>query len=205
MIFLGVDALVGVENDRSPEVLEPMTLRAGLVPLLLTFSLAALPLGAVNAQSASGKAGAKRDYWCCDPMPPQQWRREPMGPMFRSRILRQRTFMQGRIPKFYTRLKNPLPVTAENVAGGRALYEKHCETCHGAKGLGSGQSEKGLTPSPALLAFMIKLPETVDPYLMWTIADGGKPFGTDMPAFKNVLTADQIWQIITYMRSGFRG
>jgi len=125
--------------------------------------------------------------------------------MFRSRILRQRTFMQGRIPKFYTHLKNPLPRTAGNVDSGRMLYIKHCETCHGTKGLGSGESEKGLAPSPALLAFMIKLPESVDPYLMWTIAEGGKPFGTDMPAFKNVLTADQIWQIITYMRSGFRG
>jgi mono/diheme cytochrome c family protein len=42
-------------------------------------------------------------------------------------------------------------------------------------------------------------------YLMWTIAEGGKPFDTDMPAFKNLLTAKQIWQIITYMRAGFPG
>jgi mono/diheme cytochrome c family protein len=43
----------------------------------------------------------------------------------------------------------------------------------------------------------------VDEYLLWTISEGGKPFDTDMPAFKDVLTPEEIWQVIAFMRAGF--
>jgi hypothetical protein len=153
--------------DCLPEIAAlAMIPRTTLTLLLLILAFAALPLGEANAQSKSGKSGPERGYWCCFPMPPHRWAPEPMGPMFRSRILRQLTFMQGRIPKYYTRLKNPLAPTAESIGSGRVLYGKLCETCHGSKGLGSGETAKGLAPSPALLAFMIKLPESVDPYLV---------------------------------------
>jgi mono/diheme cytochrome c family protein len=181
-----------------------MHLRTVLTVLFAAGLAALLATDAAEAQSGSGGSGAKGDYWCCGPMP-RGWRREPMGPMFRSRILRQRTFMQGRYPPFYRGLKNPLPKSPANVATGRALYKGHCETCHGVKGLGAGESARGLTPSPAMLAFLIRLPETADSYLMWTIAEGGLRFGTAMPAFKHRITFDQIWQIVTYMRAGFPG
>jgi mono/diheme cytochrome c family protein len=64
-------------------------------------------------------------------------------------------------------------------------------------------SDLALYPSPALLAHLIRMPDTVDEYLLWAISDGGKPFGTKMPAFKDALTEEQIWQIVTYMRAGF--
>jgi len=171
------------------------------VPTVLLAAVAAVVLSA-GSVSAESRSGQNNDYWS-DGKPPRGWGREPMGPMFRSRIQRQRAFMQGRYPAFYKGLKNPLPKSATNVALGRGLYQLHCETCHGAKGLGAGESAKGLTPSPALLAFMVKLRSSVDPYLMWTMAEGGRPFRTEMPAFKNRLTANQIWQIVTYMRAGF--
>lgn len=60
-----------------------------------------------------------------------------------------------------------------------------------------------VNPSPALLAYMIQMPMSVDEYLMWSIAEGGKAFGTDMPVFKEKLASDEIWQIIAYMRAGF--
>jgi mono/diheme cytochrome c family protein len=180
-----------------------MIVRPFSVVLIAALAATLISADAAHAQSNSGKSGVKGDYWRHAPVPPGGWGREPMGPMFRSRILRQRTFMEGRYPAFYKGLKNPLRKTARNVALGRGLYQLHCETCHGAKGLGAGESAKGLAPSPSLLAFMIKLPESVDPYLMWTIAEGGRPFGTEMPAFKNRLSATQIWRILVYMRSGF--
>jgi mono/diheme cytochrome c family protein len=39
--------------------------------------------------------------------------------------------------------------------------------------------------------------------MVWTISEGGALFGTDMPAFKNTLSRDDIWRIVTYMRAGF--
>jgi mono/diheme cytochrome c family protein len=46
-------------------------------------------------------------------------------------------------------------------------------------------------------------PIAIDPYLLWTISDGGGTFGTKMPAFKDVLSKQQIWQIVAYLRAGF--
>jgi hypothetical protein len=31
------------------------------------------------------------------------------------------------------------------------------------------------------------MPYAVDTYLLWAIAEGGEPFGTQMPAFKDTL------------------
>ena len=59
-----------------------------------------------------------------------------------------------------------------------------------------------LTPSPALLAYLVQQPIAVDQYLLWSISEGGRKFDTAMPAFKDVLTQDQIWQIIAYLRAG---
>jgi mono/diheme cytochrome c family protein len=50
---------------------------------------------------------------------------------------------------------------------------------------------------------MIDIPRSVDEYLLWTISEGGVQLGTEMPAFKEVLTEQQIWQIVIYMRAGF--
>ena len=85
------------------------------------------------------------------------------------------------------------------------LYAKHCASCHGSTGRGDGEAGKALSPSPALLAHMIRSPIAVDEYLFWTISEGGTQFDTDMPAYKDKLEADEIWKIIAFMHSGFPG
>jgi mono/diheme cytochrome c family protein len=89
------------------------------------------------------------------------------------------------------------------VKEGSMLYQKHCAVCHGAEGMGDGEAGKSLNPSPALLAYLVQRPQSVDEYLVWTISDGGKAFGTAMPAFKGTLAEEEIWKIITFMRAGF--
>jgi hypothetical protein len=69
--------------------------------------------------------------------------------------------------------------------------------------LGNGDLAQALSPSPALLAYLIQQPFAIDQYLLWSISEGGKQFGTAMPAFKDVLTEQQIWQIVAYLRAGF--
>jgi mono/diheme cytochrome c family protein len=69
--------------------------------------------------------------------------------------------------------------------------------------MGDGEVAKSLSPSPALLAHMIQMPMSVDEYMLWSISDGGAALGTAMPAYKDVLTKDEIWEIVTYMRAGF--
>jgi mono/diheme cytochrome c family protein len=69
--------------------------------------------------------------------------------------------------------------------------------------MGDGEAGKSLTPSPALLAWMIQRPVAVDEYLLWTISEGGTEFKTGMPAFKDTLSREEIWKIVAYMRAGF--
>ncbi|MHA1536693.1 MAG: c-type cytochrome [Alphaproteobacteria bacterium] len=180
-----------------------MSLKTYAIGLTLILASSALSLEWVQASSHKSETGAGRDYWRGRPMHPRSWGMEPMGPMFRSRVLRQRTFMHSDIPQKYIRIRNPLPPTQATLRKGRGLYAGNCLSCHGGKGLGGGNAGKGLTPSPSILAFMVKQPTSVDAYLMWTIAEGGQRFGTDMPAFKAALKSDEIWSIITYMRAGF--
>jgi hypothetical protein len=39
--------------------------------------------------------------------------------------------------------------------------------------------------------------------LLWAIGEGGKQFDSEMPAFKDKLSRDDIWRVISYMRVGF--
>jgi mono/diheme cytochrome c family protein len=38
-----------------------------------------------------------------------------------------------------------------------------------------------------------------DPFIYWTVADGGSGLGTAMPAFKGRLSKDEIWQVTAYI------
>jgi len=108
------------------------------------------------------------------------------------------------IPAEYRDAKSPLKPTDADVKAGGILYAKNCASCHGNEGLGDGEAAKGLTPSPALLAYLIQRPRhSGDEYLLWTLSEGGKQFETDMPAFKDALARDEMWRIVAYMRAGF--
>lgn len=131
------------------------------------------------------------------------WGPGHMEPDMRQRMVRHWTFMHRGIPVVCSGARNPLSSDAQTIDEGRALYQEKCASCHGATGAGDGEQADTLNPSPALLAYMIQMPISVDEFMLWTISDGGAAFGTALPAFKDVLTKDQIWKIVTYMRAGF--
>ena len=107
------------------------------------------------------------------------------------------------MPAEYRGQTSTVAPTEATIREGATLYAENCASCHGPTGLGDGEAGRALNPSPALLAYMINMPMAVDEYLLWTISEGGKPLGTAMPAFKDSLTKEQIWQIIAFMRAGF--
>ncbi|MGH1420081.1 MAG: c-type cytochrome [Hyphomicrobiaceae bacterium] len=179
--------------------------RFGLKPLLtiaiaaLVFGLAPIPLSSAEPQ----KAPRGFDYWQPDWMVRELWGpgRMPKGMMVR--LLRHTTYMQYGVPDTYEGQKSTAISNAQTIAAGKSVYESHCAMCHGTDGLGGGKPENALAPSPALLAYMIRRPISVDEYLLWAISDGGEQFNTRMPAFKTTLSRDDIWNVIAYMRSGF--
>ncbi|MFV0295565.1 MAG: c-type cytochrome [Hyphomicrobiaceae bacterium] len=127
--------------------------------------------------------------------------RMPKGMM--TRILRHMTYMNYGVPEAYDGAKSTVLPSPQTTAAGGKLFAQHCQGCHGRDGLGDGDAANALSPSPALLAFMIRRPISVDEYLLWAISDGGAQFGSAMPAFKDTLKRDEIWKIIAYMRAGF--
>jgi mono/diheme cytochrome c family protein len=118
-------------------------------------------------------------------------------------MTRHEAFIKNGVPPAYRTGRNPTAKVPDTIREGGVLYAQNCASCHDASGLGHGEAGLALYPSPALLAHLIRMPDAVDEYLLWAISEGGKPFGTNMPAFKDALTEEQIWQIITYMRAGF--
>jgi len=44
---------------------------------------------------------------------------------------------------------------------------------------------------------------SVEGFVYWSIADGGAPIGSPMPAYKDVMTPKEIWSLIHFMRNGF--
>ena len=131
------------------------------------------------------------------------WSPGMMGPGQRTRMTRHLTFINEGVPPEYRGKQNLLAPTASVVRAGGMLYQQQCAACHGAEGMGDGDAANSVNPSPALLAYMIQRPQSVDEYLMWSISEGGKAFGTAMPVFKGKLSEENIWKIITFMRAGF--
>lgn len=160
--------------------------------------------GGVPAQTDDSPAKVPGfDYWQPDWMVRELWGpgRMPSGMMVR--LLRHTTFMQYGVPKEYEGQHSTVPPGAETIAAGRKVYAENCSSCHGPKGLGNGEAGRALSPSPALLAYMIRRPIAIDAYLLWSISEGGKRFGSEMPAFKEALARDDIWRVVAFMRAGF--
>lgn len=115
-------------------------------------------------------------------------------------MVRHHYAMMHGIDPNYASKTNPLEANARTIDSGRKLFEQNCARCHGPKGYGDGKDGESLDPRPANIAAASKMPMATDGYLYWTIAEGGAPLGTGMPAFGGVLKDDEIWKIITYLR-----
>lgn len=110
--------------------------------------------------------------------------------------------MMSGIPAPYNSLNNPLPRTRETVGRGAAVYDQSCASCHGATGEGDGEAGRNLSPPPGNLAWLSQMPMAQwDSFIYWTIAEGGGQFGTAMPAFKDVLSSDDIWAVTAYIQA----
>jgi mono/diheme cytochrome c family protein len=99
------------------------------------------------------------------------------------------------VPAEYAGLTNPLG--ADAAAAGAEVFRTNCEMCHGPQGHGDGPAGQSLEPRPGNLAQVQTKAE--DDYLFWRIHDG-KP-GTSMVAWKGILTDEQIWQAVAFLRT----
>jgi mono/diheme cytochrome c family protein len=100
---------------------------------------------------------------------------------------------------------NPFPAGEEIIAKGKALYEgkAFCKTCHGADGKGLGADiAPGSLKGPLPRNFTDKAWQAArtDGELFWILKNGSK--GTAMaPFIPLVLTEEEAWQVLRYVRS----
>ena len=118
--------------------------------------------------------------------------------------LRHRYAVMNGTPEAYGFSRNPLPRIAKTLKRGGVLYREHCLTCHGVYGTGDGEQAPDLDIKPTDLSYVRMTAASVEGFVYWAIADGGEPIESPMPAFKDVLTAEEIWSLIHFMRNGFR-
>ncbi|MEW6286141.1 MAG: cytochrome c [Chloroflexota bacterium] len=103
------------------------------------------------------------------------------------------------IPAEYAGLTNPIPADETSLERGAALYATNCASCHGDGGMGDGPAGSALDPAPAPVAHTSQM--MADDYLYWRISEGGAPFGSSMPAWKDILDEQARWDLVNYMRA----
>jgi mono/diheme cytochrome c family protein len=108
-------------------------------------------------------------------------------------------FVQAYPTSFYN---SATGFAADAIADGAALYPTHCAGCHGPDGKGDGPAAKGLALPPADLTAG-HLWAHSDGEMFWWLTHGidGPEGGLAMPGFGGVLSEDQRWSLIDYVRA----
>lgn len=94
--------------------------------------------------------------------------------------------------------RNPLPLSAANAGEGQKTFAHYCFACHGLDGQNTGVPfADNMSPPPPSLA-SAQVQSYSDGQLYWVIENGLWPSG--MPAARGILTDDEIWSIVAYLR-----
>ncbi len=95
--------------------------------------------------------------------------------------------------------KNPFAGDEKAVAAGKVLYEKTCKKCHGPGGKGDGPDADPDSMQDMDLTNPKRTARNPDGIVFYKIWNGRtKP---KMPAQKNELTKEQVWQIVSYAQT----
>ncbi len=97
---------------------------------------------------------------------------------------------------------NPLSPTPEVIGKGKALFEgkAFCKACHGADGKGLPKELELKGPLPRNFTDQQWQAARTDGELFWILRNGSP--GTDMaPFIPLVLSEEEAWQVLLYVRS----
>lgn len=94
--------------------------------------------------------------------------------------------------------KNPIAVTPQSIADGKEAFSHYCVACHGLDGQNTGVpfADRMAPPVPSLASKQVQ--DYTDGQLKWIVDNGIWPSG--MPGSKGILSDDEIWSIVIYLR-----
>ncbi len=97
-------------------------------------------------------------------------------------------------------LKNPLPYSQEIIKKGKAIYEGKgtCFNCHGMTGAGDGPAAANLKPAPRNFLHQGMWRHRTEGEIFWVIKNGSP--GTGMIAFGSILSDQEIWAVMQYVK-----
>lgn len=106
------------------------------------------------------------------------------------------------IPAEYRGLSNPMHGNQTSIQAGKDRFQKVCVSCHGEKGQGDGPAAS-LEPAPPDFSDPLRMSALSDGYLYWRITEGGSgsPIRSTMPAWGSVFDENEIWELVTYLRT----
>lgn len=124
-------------------------------------------------------------------------------PRWAANMVRKQHVIMNGVPRPYDAMRDPLSDTSSRLRYGAAVFDRHCSACHGWTGQGTGPEAFALVPAPADLEWLARSPRNrSEPYMYWAIAEGGRTFDSEMPAYRESLSKEDIWSVIAYIRAG---
>jgi len=95
--------------------------------------------------------------------------------------------------------KNPFAGDPKAIASGKELYKKTCERCHGPGGKGDGKDADPDHMQDMDLTVARRAARNPDGTVFYKVWNGRK--SPKMPAQKDELTKEQVWQIVAYTQT----
>jgi len=99
-------------------------------------------------------------------------------------------------PAAASQMKSPLTVDANVLKDAKKNYQLYCTPCHGNSGKGDGAAAASLNPKPADHTSEAVQKDS-DGTLFWKMSEGRNP----MPSYKQILTDNQRWELVAYIRT----
>jgi len=98
--------------------------------------------------------------------------------------------------------RSTVPYLTVSIFEGMKHFERYCTACHGAGGLGDGPAAGGLPKQPANLSEPHTALHTAGD-MYWWLEYGMQPGG--MPGFGDVLSDEDRWDVINFLRAFSQG